>query len=329
MKTPRACSREGGAGAVAQRHHDVVGARGFAAGQHHAAQVAHACGIHVDQQVIHALREADFAAQAFDDAPHVLHHRHQAEGADVRLADVEDFIGRTGLHEFVQHLAAEVALVADLAVELAVGKRARTALAVLHVRLGVQHFLAPQAEGVHGALAHLLAALQHDGLEAHLRQHECCEQPAGAHADHDRAQRLVRRRLGDDAVGRVGRRGHLDAVRLRLRRHALQHRRLIGDVDIHRVDQLDLAALAGVVAALGHGQRTQRAGLQLQTRQHRVVDRGVGVVERQRDVGESKHGARSGGAVEGRHDPTAGGASLRRRPSRPRRRSSRLFRPAV
>ena len=86
-------------------------------------------------------------------------------------------------------------LVADLAVELAVGERARAALAELHVRLRVEDLLAPQPERVDRALAHRLAALEDDRPEPHLRQHQPGEQAARAGADHDRPQRQVRRRL--------------------------------------------------------------------------------------------------------------------------------------
>ncbi len=48
-------------------------------------------------------------------------------------ADVEDLVGRAGLDELLQHLAAEEARVLDLAVELAVGEGAGAALAELHV----------------------------------------------------------------------------------------------------------------------------------------------------------------------------------------------------
>jgi hypothetical protein len=125
------------------------------------------------------LAEADLAPQRHDVGPHLLHHAHQAEGADVRLADEQDLLGRARLDEFGQHLAGEVARVADLAPELAVAEGAGAAFAELHVRVGIQHAAAPQAPGVLGALAHLLAALQHDGPQPHLRQQQRGEDAAG------------------------------------------------------------------------------------------------------------------------------------------------------
>src|SRR3546814_8805619 len=78
----------------------------------------------------------------------------------MRLADVEDFVRRAGLDEFVQHLAAVELRVLDLTVELAVAEQAGAAFTELHVRRRVQHALAPQAPGILGALAHRLAAFE-------------------------------------------------------------------------------------------------------------------------------------------------------------------------
>jgi hypothetical protein len=55
------------------------------------------------------------------------------EGADVGLGDVEDFRRCAGLDELGQHLAAAMAGVLDLAVELAVGKGAGAAFAELDI----------------------------------------------------------------------------------------------------------------------------------------------------------------------------------------------------
>uniref|UniRef100_A0A1I7ZAM4 TetR_C_1 domain-containing protein n=1 Tax=Steinernema glaseri TaxID=37863 RepID=A0A1I7ZAM4_9BILA len=86
-------------------------------------------------------------------------------GQLLALAD-QDLVRRTGLDELVQHLTAVMLRVLDLAVQLAVGEGAGTAFAKLHVGLGVEYALAPQAPGVLGALAHLLAAFEDDRLEA-------------------------------------------------------------------------------------------------------------------------------------------------------------------
>src|SRR5206468_6881631 len=109
---------------------------------------------------------------------------HQPEGADVRPVDVEDLGRRAGFYELREHLAPEVSGVADLTVELAVGEGAGAALAELHVRFGVEGPPAPEPEGVDRALADLLAALEDDRPEAHLRQQQGGEEAAGPDADH-------------------------------------------------------------------------------------------------------------------------------------------------
>ena len=78
----------------------------------------------LDAQVAHAGAEADLAAQRFDLGAHLLDHAHQPEGADVRLADIDDLRRRAGLDEFGEHLAAAIGRILDLAVELAVRKGA-------------------------------------------------------------------------------------------------------------------------------------------------------------------------------------------------------------
>ena len=51
--------------------------------------------------------------------------------------------GAPALHEFVQHFAAQMARILDLAVELAVGECARATFAELHIGFRVKHILAP------------------------------------------------------------------------------------------------------------------------------------------------------------------------------------------
>jgi hypothetical protein len=43
----------------------------------------------------------------------------------------------------------------------------------------VEHALAPQPEGIHGALAHRLAALEDQRTKPHLRQHQPANSPQG------------------------------------------------------------------------------------------------------------------------------------------------------
>jgi len=71
---------------------------------------------------------------------------------------------------------------------------------------------------------------------------------------------------------------------------ALGNGRLVGDGDIHRVDQQDAAAPAGVVAAAVNRDFKQVFRLDAQP----LADRGwqffSGVIERQFDFGKAQHG---------------------------------------
>ena len=250
---------EGIARAVPDCQHHVVRAHGLATGEGDAAYLAV-----LDLQVVHPTAEADFAAEVLDGCAHVLDHRHQAEGADVWLADGEDLLGRAGLHEFGQHLASVVLRILDLAVQLAVRKRAGAAFAELHVRLRVEHALAPQAEGVHRAFAHRLAAFEDDRAEAHLRQQQAGEQAAGAGTDDDRAQGRARWRRRDKVIAGIGARTNPQVTP-----GALHHRIRVQDIEVQGVDQQDGAALARVVAALVNGQAAQFVITKAQARQDR------------------------------------------------------------
>jgi hypothetical protein len=97
----------------------------------------------LDVEIDHPALEANLAAKLSNRFAHVLNHRHQFEGADMRLADIENFRRRTGLDEFLQHFAAVVLRILDLAVQLAIGKSAGAAFAELHIRFRIQLALAP------------------------------------------------------------------------------------------------------------------------------------------------------------------------------------------
>ena len=56
-------------------------------------------------------------------------------------------------------------------------------------------------------LAHVAAALEHDGFEAHLREQQRGKQPAGTETDDERAFGQRRRRLRDRVIRGVGRDG--------------------------------------------------------------------------------------------------------------------------
>ena len=184
----------------------------FAALEHHALDLAV-----LDQQIGDLAFEAHFAAERDDLRAHLLDDAGETERADVRLADEQNFLRRTGAHELVHHLAAVEFRILDLAVELAVGEQARPTLAELHVGFGRQDILAPQRPGVLRAPPHVTAALEHDGLESHLRQQQRGKQSAGTETDDDRPLRQVppapsppgdrwcreRRRSGDRCAKRL------------------------------------------------------------------------------------------------------------------------------
>ncbi len=149
-----------------RRQHDMVRSDMLAARQHHAAHLPAL----VDIEVGHATPKAIRAAQSLDRLPQALDHRHQPEGADMRMRFGENVFRRACFSRTRQHLAPQMPRILDLAVELAVAERARAAFAELHVRFRIEHRFAPQPPGILGALAHHLAALQDDRPVSRLRQ---------------------------------------------------------------------------------------------------------------------------------------------------------------
>jgi hypothetical protein len=187
--------REGVARAVSGREDDLLGLdrRAFGCGR---ARDRDGADVPVlDQQVGHALAESDLAAERLDLGAHLLDHADQPERSDVRLADVEDLVRRAGLDELVEHLAAEVARVTDLAPQLAVREGAGAAFAELHVRLRIEDALPPEPPGVAGPLAHRLAAFEDDRAQPHLREQQSAEDAARAEADDDRPVCAVNREV--------------------------------------------------------------------------------------------------------------------------------------
>ena len=187
---------------MAHCKHDVIGRYRFATGEHYAAHLSI-----VDHDITYPGLKAELTTERLDRLAHRLHHTHQAEGADVRLAHIHDFFRRTRLDELGQHLAPEVPRILDLAVKLAIRKSTCTAFAELHVGFRIQHRLAPQAPGVLRALTHDFAALQNNRTKSHLRQQQACEQAAWPAADHHWALRTVTRnalrRARDEAIAGV------------------------------------------------------------------------------------------------------------------------------
>ena len=255
----------------------------------------------------------DLSTQRNDLLAQTLHHLDQLEGADVRVRLVQDFGRRAMLHKFLHHLAAQKARVLDLAVELAVGKRAGAAFAELHVALRVERFLAPQAPGVLSALPHRLAALQHDGPEPHLRQHQRRKHAAWPETHHHRALLQARRRLRHHAVGHIGCGADVRVRGVPGQQVGLQ--RGVCQCDVCDVDRQQVS-LAGIEAALENlqagdcsGVHAQRLGTQAGESVYRVGYRcavGLGLRrcvcspahldgqrrEREFEFGDADHGAR-------------------------------------
>ena len=114
----------------------------------------------------------------------------------------QDFRVRPSGHQFLQHLAAPVAWIADLAVELAIGEGTRTAFTKLGVRFGIERAAPlPETKGVGAALLDRLAPLEQQRFEAHLGQHQGSEIPTGPSANHHRAGQVVA-----EALAELGRR---------------------------------------------------------------------------------------------------------------------------
>ncbi len=274
--------------AVARREHDVIGVQRLALGMRGIRHRDTADRTGFDHHVDDTLLEANFAAERLDLRAHFLDHADETEGADVRLGDIQDFLWRPGLHELRQHLARQVARIADLAPQLAVGKGSRTAFAELHIRLRIQHPLAPQPPGVLGAFAHALATLEHDRPQAHLRQHQRGEDAARTEADDDRprppAGIEVRRRMSDETIGRVRRRLH---VRVTLARG--QHGGFVAHVAVHRVSEHHSALATGIHRPPEHAERTQIGVGHAQPRNNSRPQCGLGMVKREPEFGEANH----------------------------------------
>ena len=159
--------------------------------------------------------------------------------------------------------------------------------AELHIGLGVEHVLAPQAPGVLGALAHLGAAFQHDRLESGLGQNQRGEDPAGAEADHQRALVEVGRRLADRLVGDVRGGGYVVVVG-----EFGQQRGFVAHAAVDGVDELQLAGfLAGVVAALEQAEVEQIVRADPQALDYGRAQGFFGVIERQLEFGDTQHEA--------------------------------------
>ena len=250
--------RKGVARAVPDREYDLIGLQIVAARKMQPLHATFARAVGVDVEPVDLVLPAIFAAQPLDRLAQAFDHRHQPEGADMRVRFGEDFRRRARLDEFGQHLAVEMPRVFDPAVELAVGKGARAAFAELNVRFGVQHAAPPQIPCVLGALANDLAAIEDDRPEAHLRKDQPREQPARPRADDDRPLHAFGR-LGDEFIAGVRR--LLDVAVLA---KAREHGAFVLHIDVDRIDQLDVGLVARIMRAPRDDMADQFAGADAQ-----------------------------------------------------------------
>ncbi len=100
----------------------------------------------------------------------------------MRLVEIQHFLGRAEFCEQLQHVAVKTAV--GLGVELAVRKRARAALAELHVGIDVQYFFAEEFFYCRAAFFHGFAALDYYRAEAALDKPKRAEKPRGSRAYH-------------------------------------------------------------------------------------------------------------------------------------------------
>jgi hypothetical protein len=184
-----------------------------------------------------------------------------------------------------QDLAAEMAGVLDLGIELAVGERAGPAFAELGVGGRIEDALAPEFEGIDRALADDLAALEDDRVEAHLGEKEPGEEAARTHADDDGAL-MALRGFHRGAVACVRRPDDLLVLR-----ETLQDVRLVANGGVDRVYQLDGGGLAGVVGALEDGEIDQRVVCDREALEDRLAQGRLSMIERQLQFLDAEHRA--------------------------------------
>ncbi len=134
---------EGVARTVADGKHDMRAVDLFAAGEHDAAQ-----HVVLDEHIHNLGLEAELAAGLDDLLAQLLHHFHQPQCTDVRLADVQNFLGRTAVHKILEDAADVMTAILDAGVQLAVRKGPGTTLAELHIRRRVEAALAPETPHV-------------------------------------------------------------------------------------------------------------------------------------------------------------------------------------
>ena len=150
------------------------------------------------------MTEAHLAAARNDLTPEALHDLDEHVRADVGLGVIGDVLRRAVRRELREHEAD--ARVVRAGVELAVGERARAALAELHVALRVERAARAKRRDLRTARLRVRPTLEHDGVCARARKQQRGKHPRRAEA-HDHGARLRRRDVRDGIGLFVGDRG--------------------------------------------------------------------------------------------------------------------------
>ena len=125
-----------------------------------------------------------FTAPGLDALADVLHDFRETVRADVRVGIDENLRACAEVHELVEHLS-DVTPLRGAGEELSVGERAGSAFAVAEVGLRIQDSLAGEFRHIELAVAHVLAPLQNDRLEAEGQELEGGEHSGGTGSDDD------------------------------------------------------------------------------------------------------------------------------------------------
>ena len=188
-------------------------------------------------QPIKARKEPHLSPGLLDGPTQVAHDVDEQVGADMGLGVHEDVRRRAGLHEGLQHMADMGRF--DARVQLAVGKRARTALTELDIRALIERGTGIEGLDDFHAIAHGSTPFHYQRTQSGPRQIQRAEQPRRPRPDYDgpQASRLYaryRKRLR----GLVGpnrhtlRRLRCSALRqFNRRRHNPVHVRLLPRID--------------------------------------------------------------------------------------------------
>ena len=219
--------------AVADRQDGQVG-RDVARAGHQALELAVG-----DLDVLDPAGEPDLAAHRLELAAEGPHDQGEPVRAEVRLGLVDDrglavAVGQD--LEDLEHVGAGVP-----AGELAVAEGAGAPLAEQVVALGVEHAAAVEPADVGDPILHVAAPLEDQGREPLEGQHVAGEEPGRPGADDHRAM-FERVRAGLGPVEPLG----LEPLDPRAR--GLQRGPVAGDVDLGRVDEVEVVVPPGVEA---------------------------------------------------------------------------------